>query len=226
MSELSAEFLRQGLHHLPHRCFDIPVIKSARSILEGQAQGQAFSSCARHLPVHYQSAERQPNHEQRHNYTHLMEQPTIFYAVMFFAALTGGGDAFARTGTKQSTGTRLFCLSGNVQRPGVYEVPFGMKLDRLIEYARGHRRALVLTHDNPDPDSIAAGVALAHLLEKLAGVEAIVQALRGRWFGRTEYYDARRDKGASHENVRGFYAAAGVTLRDLAIQNGAAETAK
>ena len=48
------------------------------------------------------------------------------------------------------------------------------KLDRLIEYARSHKRALILTHDNPDPDSIAAGVALAYLLEKLAGVEAIV----------------------------------------------------
>ncbi|WP_242342925.1 DHH family phosphoesterase [Anaeromyxobacter terrae] len=48
------------------------------------------------------------------------------------------------------------------------------KLDRLIEYARSHKRALILTHDNPDPDSIAAGVALAHLLDKLAGVEAIV----------------------------------------------------
>lgn len=49
-----------------------------------------------------------------------------------------------------------------------------IKLDRLVQYARSHRRALILTHDNPDPDSIAAGVALAHLLEKLAGVEAIV----------------------------------------------------
>ena len=48
------------------------------------------------------------------------------------------------------------------------------RLDRLIEYAKSHRRALILTHDNPDPDSIAAGVALAYLLEKLAGVEAIV----------------------------------------------------
>lgn len=48
------------------------------------------------------------------------------------------------------------------------------KLDRLIQYARSHERALILTHDNPDPDSIAAGVALAYLLEKLAGVEAIV----------------------------------------------------
>lgn len=29
------------------------------------------------------------------NYNHLHEQPTIFYALMFFAALTGGGDYFA-----------------------------------------------------------------------------------------------------------------------------------
>ena len=31
------------------------------------------------------------------NYNHLHEQPTIFYALMFFAALTGGGDHFAGT---------------------------------------------------------------------------------------------------------------------------------
>jgi hypothetical protein len=29
------------------------------------------------------------------NYNHLHEQPTIFYALMFFAVLTGGGDATA-----------------------------------------------------------------------------------------------------------------------------------
>jgi nanoRNase/pAp phosphatase (c-di-AMP/oligoRNAs hydrolase) len=49
-----------------------------------------------------------------------------------------------------------------------------VKLDRLIQYARGHERALVLTHDNPDPDSIASAVALAHILERMAGMEAIV----------------------------------------------------
>jgi nanoRNase/pAp phosphatase (c-di-AMP/oligoRNAs hydrolase) len=48
------------------------------------------------------------------------------------------------------------------------------KLDRLVAFARGHRRALIVTHDNPDPDSLAAGVALAWLLEELAGVEASV----------------------------------------------------
>jgi nanoRNase/pAp phosphatase (c-di-AMP/oligoRNAs hydrolase) len=48
------------------------------------------------------------------------------------------------------------------------------KLDKLIAFATGHRRALVLTHDNPDPDSLASGVALAWLLGELAGVEAKV----------------------------------------------------
>ena len=49
-----------------------------------------------------------------------------------------------------------------------------VKLDRLIDYAKGYKRALVLTHDNPDPDSIASAVALAHILEQMAGVEAVV----------------------------------------------------
>ncbi|HET9555472.1 MAG TPA: DHH family phosphoesterase, partial [Anaeromyxobacteraceae bacterium] len=58
------------------------------------------------------------------------------------------------------------------------------KLDKLVHYARGHRRALILTHDNPDPDSLAAGVALAWLLERLAGVEA--QVAYGGLIGRAE----------------------------------------
>jgi nanoRNase/pAp phosphatase (c-di-AMP/oligoRNAs hydrolase) len=48
------------------------------------------------------------------------------------------------------------------------------KLERLVRHARGHRRALVLTHDNPDPDALASAVALAHLLDKLAGVPSVV----------------------------------------------------
>ena len=48
-----------------------------------------------------------------------------------------GGDAFASIGTDQSTGTKLFCLSGHVARPGVYEVPFGTTLAALIDLAGG-----------------------------------------------------------------------------------------
>jgi NADH-quinone oxidoreductase subunit F len=48
-----------------------------------------------------------------------------------------GGEAFARTGVGQSTGTKLFCLSGAVRLPGVYEVPFGTTLRELIALAGG-----------------------------------------------------------------------------------------
>jgi NADH-quinone oxidoreductase subunit F len=48
-----------------------------------------------------------------------------------------GGAAFAAIGTAQSTGTRLFCLSGCVRFPGVYEAPYGVTLRSVIELAGG-----------------------------------------------------------------------------------------
>ena len=48
-----------------------------------------------------------------------------------------GGARYARTGTEQSTGTRLFCLSGAVAKPGVYEVPCGTTLRTLLDMAGG-----------------------------------------------------------------------------------------
>jgi NADH-quinone oxidoreductase subunit F len=48
-----------------------------------------------------------------------------------------GGLAFARIGTADSTGTKLFCVSGRVRRPGVYEVPFGVTLRELLALAGG-----------------------------------------------------------------------------------------
>ena len=49
----------------------------------------------------------------------------------------GGGAAFAAIGSGQSTGPKLFCLCGNVARPGVYEVEFGATLQQLIDEAGG-----------------------------------------------------------------------------------------
>jgi NADH-quinone oxidoreductase subunit F len=48
-----------------------------------------------------------------------------------------GGLAYAATGTPGSTGTRLFCLSGRVARPGLYEVPMGTSLGALLSLAGG-----------------------------------------------------------------------------------------
>ena len=50
-----------------------------------------------------------------------------------------GGTEYAKIGTPESTGMKLFCLSGCVARPGVYEVPFGTTLRALIDRAGGVR---------------------------------------------------------------------------------------
>jgi nanoRNase/pAp phosphatase (c-di-AMP/oligoRNAs hydrolase) len=58
--------------------------------------------------------------------------------------------------------------------PRLAHLPAREKLERLLRVAKGHKRALIVTHDNPDPDSIAAAVALGHVLEHCAGVETEV----------------------------------------------------
>ena len=53
-----------------------------------------------------------------------------------------GGQAFAELGAGRSTGTKLFCLSGAVATPGLYEVGFGTTLRELLELAGGVRGQL------------------------------------------------------------------------------------
>jgi NADH-quinone oxidoreductase subunit F len=44
-----------------------------------------------------------------------------------------GAETYAAYGTERSKGTRIFCLSGHVERPGNYELPLGTPLRTLIE---------------------------------------------------------------------------------------------
>ena len=54
-----------------------------------------------------------------------------------------GGAVWAKTGTPGSTGTRLFCLSGHVERPGLYEVESGRTLARG-DRVRGRDRRMAV----------------------------------------------------------------------------------
>ena len=71
----------------------------------------------------------------------LFGQPTVVNNVETLAnvldILTEGGSAWAATGTAASTGTRLFCVSGHVTRPGLYELPFGCTLGDVLALAGG-----------------------------------------------------------------------------------------
>jgi NADH-quinone oxidoreductase subunit F len=46
--------------------------------------------------------------------------------------LTHGADEFKKIGTEQSAGTKIFCVSGHVERPGNYELPLGATLRELL----------------------------------------------------------------------------------------------
>jgi len=48
-----------------------------------------------------------------------------------------GADEYRKIGTEKSPGPKLFCVSGDVEKPGLYEVPFGVTLRELLKMAGG-----------------------------------------------------------------------------------------
>jgi len=62
--------------------------------------------------------------------------PTVINNVETLASvphiILGGGQWYADLGTPKNGGTRLFCLSGHVAKPGVYELPLGYPLRKMI----------------------------------------------------------------------------------------------
>lgn len=71
----------------------------------------------------------------------------------------------------------------NPSRP-VAQLSARGKLERLSKVAKGRKSALVLTHDNPDPDAIASGLALGEILSTRFGVKTVVAY--GGIIGRSE----------------------------------------
>ena len=56
------------------------------------------------------------------------------------AIILEGGEAYASRGTPKNGGTRLLCVSGHVNKPGIYEIPLGMNMKKFIyEVAGGIR---------------------------------------------------------------------------------------
>src|SRR4029079_18185421 len=62
--------------------------------------------------------------------------PTVVNNVETLCAVVpiieNGGDWYAGLGTPKNGGTRLFCVSGHVNRPGTYELPMGIPLRSII----------------------------------------------------------------------------------------------
>jgi NADH-quinone oxidoreductase subunit F len=71
----------------------------------------------------------------------LFGKPTVVNNVETLAKVpyivNHGPEAFVRLGTADSTGPKLLCVSGDVVRPGLYEVGFGITLRHLVENLAG-----------------------------------------------------------------------------------------
>jgi len=90
----------------------------------------------------------------------LYGKPTVINNVETLANIPhivlNGPEWFASIGTPKSTGTRIFCVSGHVNKPGNYELPMGITLrDLIYEYAggvrNGHRLKAVIPGGSSSP---------------------------------------------------------------------------
>jgi NADH-quinone oxidoreductase subunit F len=112
----------------------------------------------------------------------LFGEPTIINNVETLACVVHiidrGPDWFRSIGTPQSTGPKLFCVSGHVNRPGCYERPLGVALKEIIyelaDGVRGGRRIKAVV-----PGGISTGVLTADELDVTMDFESFTPVRNG-----------------------------------------------
>ena len=71
----------------------------------------------------------------------LFNKPTVINNVETLCnvplIISKGSAAYRKIGTEKSPGPKLFCVSGDITKPGLYEVPFGVTLRELLKMAGG-----------------------------------------------------------------------------------------
>ena len=102
--------------------------------------------------------------------------PTVVNNVETIAAVVpivnNGGEAYAKIGIERSTGTKLISASGNLVRPGVYELEMGVSVEEFIygdDYCRGIANGKRLKACIPGGSSVP--ILPAHLVTKTAAGE-------------------------------------------------------
>lgn len=96
----------------------------------------------------------------------LYGQPTTINNTETFASIPviieKGGEWFAKLGTPNNGGCKLFCVSGHVNKPGNFELPLGIPFKELLELAGGVRDGHQLKAVIPGGSSVP--VVPAHLI--------------------------------------------------------------
>lgn len=88
-----------------------------------------------------------------------LDMPTVVNNVETYALVaqifSQGGDAFRKFGTSKSPGVRLLSVSGDVDRPGIYEIPWGIKIGEVLKMV-GARQARMIQVGGPSGIAIQA----------------------------------------------------------------------
>lgn len=132
-----AGFLGQGIAR-SHFSFDLQVRRGAGAYICGE-ETALFNSI--------EGFRGEPRQKPPFPTTNgLFDRPTVINnpetLVNVLDIVIDGGGAYSATGTEGSSGSKLFCVSGAVATPGVYEVDFGATLGEVLELAGGVRGQL------------------------------------------------------------------------------------
>ena len=116
-----------------------------------------------------------------------------------------GGTWFSGIGTERSTGPKLFCVSGHVERPGVYESPMGITFREIIEDlcggVRGGKKLKAFI-----PGGSSAPILPADKVDTPADFDSVAQAGSMLGSGGLIVMDETVDMVWALENLLTFYA--------------------
>jgi hypothetical protein len=128
----------------------------------------------------------------------LYGKPTTINNTETFAAvpwiIRNGGQAYLECGKPNNGGTKIFSISGDVERPGNYEIPMGTSFPKLLELAGGMRGGRQLKAVIPGGSS--APVLPANIMMDITmDYDSIAKAGGKRWLeARLAFFALQRFK--------------------------------
>ncbi|MEY4653146.1 MAG: putative NADH:ubiquinone oxidoreductase subunit 1 or 51 kDa subunit, chain, partial [Pseudomonadota bacterium] len=138
----------------------------------------------------------------------LYGKPTTINNTETFAAvpwiIRHGGQAYLECGKPNNGGTKIFSVSGDVERPGNYEIPLGTPFSKLLELARGVRGGKKLKAVIPGGSS-APVLPASIMLEITMDYDAIAKAGSMLGSGAVIVMDETRDMPESLRRLSYFY---------------------
>jgi NADH-quinone oxidoreductase subunit F len=129
----AAGFLGEGIAGARSISFDIEIRRGAGAYICGE-ETALFNSLEGFRGEPRQKPPFPTTHGLFHEPTAINNPETLLNVLPI---VLDGGDAYGAQGTAGSAGHKLFCVSGHVARPGVYEVEFGPTLRDILELAGG-----------------------------------------------------------------------------------------